>query len=179
MKHLTYFLAIGALHADIIPGSLPTLAPFSDGFVEVTYNLALTSQSITPNSQFVLLDVGNFDHWETPSISYSLSVEAITIGINHFDDPNIPNLRFTYMDLVTLTGPQVLAPLAGFIFPESVELAERAENFATHAFQLEPIVAMTSHIGRHAIVVPESSTSMAALFLAGLACTNMIWKRYI
>jgi len=170
IKHIISLLAVGFMaHADIIPGSLPILTPFTSGLTEVTYHLALTTQTITPGSEFVILDVSGFDHWATPSDDFSLTVEFTTSSVTAYDDPLKENLRFTYLNLEALTGPVVLTPLSGFIFEESEELTLRSEKFATHGYQLEADEILPTHrVSRHA-AVPEASTWMAAVALAGLA----------
>jgi hypothetical protein len=147
------------------------LTPFGPGLVEVSYRLALTTQTIEPGGEFVILDVTGFDHWDRPAgLPFSLTVEMSSSPVNGYDDPLKENLRFTFLNLEALAGPVVLPPLSGFIFEENEELTLRAEKFATHAYQLESQVK-PARISRHA-AIPEASTWMAAVAVAGLA----LWR---
>jgi len=182
------FLSVPAL-ADMLPDSIPTLTPFGPGLSELTYQIALTSaQKIVPGDEFVILDVANFDHWETPpGAAFALTTELLTPFSTTFgggiidppDDPNLLNLRFTYIDPLEVVGPVPFTPLSGLIFQDDFQLVLRANNFAAHTHQVDALGGLPTVNVASVYVpasIPEASTVVAGVGLAFLAGARF-WRR--
>ena len=164
-----------AVRADVIPSFVSATAT-SGGNTVWSYQIDITSdQQVTTGDFFTIHDFGNFipgTNMQPTNWSFSsLLVGPTPSGVHPADDPNIPNLTWTYTGSATIPTNTTLGPfsvtLAGTQF---VSAPVRQAFFSAQATRSNGPNAGTkvNNVGQVPVPIPEPS-SLALLVLAGLS----------
>jgi hypothetical protein len=176
-------LAAPAAHAGLIPNKV-SIDATGDGNYKWTYNVVVTSDVyVQPGDYFTIYDfAGASAATATAPPGWTLSVSNLGTTpskTNPADDPNIPNLTWTYTGTTTIFGQQALGNFA--IISPSNHVADSDFTSATHRQDndnSEHTITATSvpvAAAGGGPKTPEPAT--LALAIAGLPILGLIRRR--
>jgi hypothetical protein len=174
-------LTAPAAHAGLIPNKV-SIADNGDGNFKWSYNVVVTSDVyVQPGDYFTIYDfAGASAATATAPAGWTLSIAnagTTPSKTNPADDPNIPNLTWTYTGATTIFGQQALGNFT--ILSPSNHVAESDFTSATHRQDNDnsehTITATTVPVAAAGSKTPEPATLVLAV--AGLPIVGLIRRR--
>jgi hypothetical protein len=174
-------LAVPAANAGLIPNKV-SITPTGDGNFKWNYNVVVTSDVyVQPGDYFTIYDfAGASAATATAPPDWTLTISNVGTTpskTNPADDPNIPNLTWTYTGATTIFGQQALGNFS--LISPSNHIAESDFTSATHRQDNDntehTITATTVPVAAAGSNTPEPAT--LALAIAGLPIIGLIRRR--
>ncbi|HZT42447.1 MAG TPA: hypothetical protein VFA07_09655 [Chthonomonadaceae bacterium] len=179
-----FALGAGAARADIIPQD-PTVTSNGSNFTW-TYDVNLTNdETLQTNNYFTIYDFAGYvpgTNFQPADWVFSSAMTGKTPSrVKPIDNPNIPNLTWTYTGTATIgPGPTDL----GFFGADSKYSRETVGNFAAEAIKYAPgkpgngkPVDNVGSIGVPTSTIPEVGS--LTLLLPGLAPLGLVLRRRV